>query len=129
MVKVYLSGGMASGWQDEIKQKLQKDVLFFDPRTHNFHSPKSYTAWDLLAVDQCDIVFAYMEDINPSGIGLALEVGYAKAKGKFVILVDEKASPYFPIVAECANVVCYNLKLGLTVLVKVLGLFQERKND
>ena len=79
-MKIYLSGGMHSGWQKTVKDRLHMTI--YDPRDHQFSHPQSYTAWDRLAIQKCDLVLAYMENDNPSGIGMALEVGYARALNK-----------------------------------------------
>jgi len=69
---VYLSGGLESGWQDEVMQGGPHSVEYYDPRKTNLVKPDQYTLWDLTAVQQSTFVFAHMEPDNPSGIGLAL---------------------------------------------------------
>lgn len=87
---VYLAGGHYSGWQDTVKKQVT-GFRYLDPRSHGISDPASYTAWDLSAIAASQLVFAFLEDDNPGGFGLALEVGYAKGIGKRVILVDEKS--------------------------------------
>ncbi|MFN7609952.1 MAG: hypothetical protein ACK5QX_03290, partial [bacterium] len=41
---------------------------------------------------RCDWMLAYLEESNPGGYNLAFEIGYAKALGKKVILVDTKST-------------------------------------
>ena len=89
--KVYLAGGMASGWQDRVVSEFNGEYTFFDPRSHLLESVDEYTVWDIHYVKNCDILFGYMEESNPSGYGLSLEVGFARALGKTVILVDERS--------------------------------------
>jgi nucleoside 2-deoxyribosyltransferase len=89
--KVYLAGGMTSGWQDRIVSEFKGEYTFFDPRSHLLDTVKEYTVWDIHYVKNCDILFGYMEESNPSGYGLSLEIGYASALGKTVILVDERS--------------------------------------
>lgn len=88
---VYLAGGMKSGWQKRLKDLLP-NFNYLDPCTHGFTHPSLYTEWDLQAVREADIVFAYLEQGNPSGYGLCIECGYAWALGKYIIVVDEKSS-------------------------------------
>ena len=122
--KVYLSGGMnQSNWQDKVIQTLQDEgFVFFNPRLHNLAESKEYTIWDLFYVKNCDIVFAYMQKENPSGYGLTLEIGYACALGKPVILVDERSeedkhfNKHFEIVREASSIVFENLNQGLIFL-------------
>lgn len=103
---VYLAGGFHSRWQDVVRARLP-NLEFLDPSQHNIESPKVYTAWDLEAVRRCDVLFANMEASNPGGYALALEIGYAKALGKRIYLVDglvdEKARRYFDMVRQCAD--------------------------
>ena len=63
-----------------------------------------------------------MEESNPSGIGLSLEVGFAKALGLTIILVDEKSKNdsvfknKFKIVRESATIVYDNIDDGIAYL-------------
>jgi nucleoside 2-deoxyribosyltransferase len=93
------------------------------------NNPKLYTTWDLHGVKQCDILFGYMEEINPSGYGLAAEIGYAKAMGKTIILVDERsvvddAFKYkYAFIHNIADVVFDNLDEGMEYLGTFLCFF------
>jgi nucleoside 2-deoxyribosyltransferase len=123
MLKVYLAGGFNSGWQDKVREELKNKVIFFDPRFHGLEeSASQYTTWDLFHVKNCDILFAFMEATNPSGYGLSLEVGYAKALGKTIILIDEKSlkekpfDRYFKIVRESSDSVFDTLNDGIKFL-------------
>lgn len=115
---VYLAGGFHSGWQDSII-KVFPNFHFFDPRTHNLKDEKQYTLWDLTAIRQSDWVFAYLEKDNPAGFALALEIGYAKALDKFVLLVDEKSPSdernrrYLGMVRSTSDIVFDSFEEGL----------------
>ncbi len=117
--KVYLAGGMKSGWQDKIIDKFKDKFIFFNPRDHNLLEANQYTVWDLHHIKKADIIFVYLESDNPSGFGLTLEIGYAKALNKTIILVDEKSArneifaKQFKIVRESANNVFNDLESGL----------------
>lgn len=121
---VYLAGGLKSGWQDLIiTECLDLNIVFFNPTKHNLElDSKLYTNWDLFHVSKSDIIFAFMENDNPSGLGLSLEIGYAKGLGKTIILVDEKSpmdkkfAKYFEIVHHSSDVVFDNLEKGLSFL-------------
>ena len=99
MMNVYLSGGMRSGWQQKVIEACP-NIHFINPCDHGLIDSKYYSVWDILAVDVCDVVLAYMESDNPSGLGLAYECGYARGKGKLVIMVDDKMDRYMKIVHE-----------------------------
>jgi len=103
MMKVYLSGGMRSGWQEIVKQSCP-DIHFIDPCDHGLKDAREFSLWDLVGVEQCDVILAYMEADNPAGHGLCYECGYGRAKGKLVIIVDEKMDKYMAIVREHNNV-------------------------
>lgn len=100
MIKVYLAGGMKSGWQDRV---ISKSAIFYDPRSSGLNNPDDYTKWELDHVHDCDIVFAYLEKDNPSSIGMSVEIGYAKALSKTIILVREKSHYRFDILESCAD--------------------------
>lgn len=122
--KVYLAGGMnQSNWQNKvIKSVGKKGFIFYNPREHSLTDSKEYTIWDLYYVRKCDILFAYMQKENPSGLGLTLEVGYAKALNKPIILVDERSlsdesfANKFTIVRESSSIVFNTLKEGINFL-------------
>lgn len=104
--KIYLAGGFRSGWQTVVRSKLEGFELL-DPSSHGIEDPAEYTRWDLSAVRKSDIVLANMEASNPGGYSLALEIGFAKALGKLIYLVDQLEDPaihrYFEMVRQCSD--------------------------
>ena len=122
--KVYLSGGMNnSNWQQSVIDEIGgTGYVFYNPREHNLSHSREYTIWDLLYVKNCDVVFAYMQKDNPSGYGLTLEIGYATALGKPIVLIDERSDDdekfkrYFEIVRESSSIVFNNLSDGIKFL-------------
>jgi hypothetical protein len=100
---VYLAGGFRSGWQDQIAEECV-NLNLIDPSQHGLRPEEEYTTWDLEAIRLSDIVFAYAEATNPSLYGLALEIGFAKALGKTIVLVDEK-TPKDPITGRYLGMV------------------------
>jgi nucleoside 2-deoxyribosyltransferase len=94
-----------------------------DPSAHNINDPAEYTRWDLEAVRQSDIVLANMEASNPGGYSLALEVGFAKALGKRIVLVDQieeqSVKRYFEMVRQCSERVFPTLGEALDYLLSV----------
>lgn len=97
MQNVYLAGGMRRNWRERVTGKC--DGLNFlspvDKENEYDMSLEEYGAWDLHFIRQVDIVFGYMERTNPSGIGMACELGYAHGIGKTVILVLEENNEHF----------------------------------
>lgn len=97
MKKVYLSGGTVSGWQDVVISRIGKpvdNVEFYNPATFTVGSVgrpglSLYGPMDRLKIEDCDILFAYLEASNPTAINVALELAYAKGLGKRTILCNE----------------------------------------
>lgn len=117
-MKIYLAGGMRSEWRSLVKENC-KQGLYFDPTSHHENNPDAYTLWDLAAIDGCDILFGYLAEDNPSGIGLALEIGYAKALDKTIIFVCQKDDKYFDIVKSASDVVFDSLEEGIHLLINM----------
>lgn len=95
MPKIYLAGGIRSNWQEKVTSRI--DAEFYNPRTKEVDKVLTLTefgTWDLHYIRQCDIVFAYMEKNNPSGIGMSVEIGFAKGLGKTVILCLEENNEF-----------------------------------
>ena len=105
--KIYLAGGFRSNWQGQVFERLSGSFELLDPSAHNIQDPAEYTRWDLEAVRESDIVLANMEASNPGGFSLALEVGFAKALGKRIFMVDQVEDPlmrrYFEMVRQCSE--------------------------
>jgi len=116
---------MRSGWQDYVKS--QTNLFFFDPRNKETNATLSINeigAYDLFFIQQSEIVFAYMEATNPSGIGAAAELGYAKGLGKTVILCLEPNNnhikdKYLEFLHKVSHVVYSNLDDGIAFLKKL----------
>lgn len=105
--RIYLAGGFKSNWQAQVAARMAGVFELLDPSAHSIQDPSEYTRWDLEAVRQSDIVLANMEASNPGGYSLALEVGFAKALGKRIIMVDQIEDPsvkhYFEMVRQCSE--------------------------
>lgn len=123
--KVYLSGGLRSNWQEEVIKEAGNDFIFFNPKTHGIDKPELYSVWSLYHIKQCDIFFAYMEESNPAGYALSLELGIASTLGKTIILIDEKSikddhfDRYFRMIQCHASVVFPKLEVGIEFLNKI----------
>lgn len=119
---IYLAGGFRGGWQDLVVRDLSNYFFIYNPQKHDLEEPDKYTHWDLFHVDKCDILLGYMSEENPSGYGLALEIGYAKAKGKLIILIDKRSRNddsfrrYFAICHASADVICDSLDEAIEYL-------------
>lgn len=121
--KIYLAGGFKSNWQAQVVVRLAGAFELLDPSAHNIQDPAEYTRWDLEAVRQSDIVLANMEASNPGGYSLALEVGFARALGKRIFLVDQIEDPsvrrYFEMVRQCSERVFQTLSEAIDHLLSI----------
>lgn len=120
---IYLGGGFQSGWQDQIKAAVQRFV-YYDPRFHRLRDKDQYTMWDLEAIRRSDWIFAYLEASNPGGYALAVEIGYAKALGKRIVLInekrgDERSDRYFEMLSATSDVEVGSLSEGIEFLKKL----------
>ena len=127
--RIYLAGGMHSNWRGVIYNGLdgnQSYYSFLDPMKHDLREPDQYTFWDLRAIDKCDILLGYMDRTNPSGYGLNLEIGYARALGKTIVLVvpndfwrDDPRAKYFRMAEVSANILVSTLDDAVRVLKEI----------
>jgi nucleoside 2-deoxyribosyltransferase len=92
----YLAGGMHNNeWREFLKKELSSSYnLILDPTDWDCASPEEYTEKDLAAIRKSDYIVVYMDSSNPSGFGLSVEIGYAKALNKKIIFVDNIKDDY-----------------------------------
>lgn len=120
---VYLAGGMHSNWQD-IFIDGYPDIEFIDPRSHGLSDPEDYTLWDMKGIERADIVIAYLEKSNPSGLGMAFEIGYAVGLGKPVIFENGKQDKYAKMLEHASGYVCNNLNEVIEVLDEMVIIYE-----
>ena len=116
---VYLAGGFKSGWQNSVIS-MHELINPFEKEKNGVWNIEKICTWDKYAIQKSDIVFAYLEKDNPSGIGLSCEVGYARALNKIVILVNEKQEDKFSFLCGFADIVFSNYEEGLDYLNRLL---------
>ena len=118
--RVYLAGGMHNDWRKQVIESCHEfSFEFYNPQNHGLISPDDYSTWDIHFIKQCDILFTYMDKENPSGYGLMLEIGYAKALNKTIIFVWQELGErdkYFEIAGHLADVRFLNLDMGIKFL-------------
>jgi hypothetical protein len=101
---LYLAGGMYSGWQDKVKRRLGDKVRYYDPRTDaNQDCLADLTVADRDNAKACQIMLAYFEKDNPSGLGMAAEIGMAVGTAK-IYLVDEHNHIHGFLAALCSRI-------------------------
>lgn len=125
-LKVYLAGGMrGEDWQTKVIQAVP-DAKFFNPRTHRLEYPDDYTTWDTTAIEKCDLIFAYLSPDNPSGVGMAAEIGYARALQKKAIFVKDgtrEDNRYWMFLEQLCHINTDDLGEAITVLKRLAELY------
>jgi len=126
MISLFLSGGLKTGWQDEAKFIIDAagvTVRYLDPRKwqNETTTPREYTKRDIDAIKDCQIVLAYMDSQNPSGMGLSVELGYASALGRKIVLCGpikhDWRYPYFGMHRALADEVSETLIGGCRAVI------------
>ncbi len=128
---VYLAGDPKSGWQTRVCKAIQ-DLQLLDPSKHDLSDPNELSSWGLQAIRESDVVLAYLDKEDQNGHVLAFELGYAKALGKTILLVQEHGAgeedKYFQTVREVADF-CFD-SLGEAVSYLVLSfLFEQNAKE
>jgi nucleoside 2-deoxyribosyltransferase len=97
------------------------DFRYDDPR---FGTPKAIASKNLFDTKNCDFVLAYLpREMGESvSLGTVVEVGWAHALGKPVIIVsDHPKIVQHPVVQACASWTLGTLEEAVDVLLGVLG--------
>ncbi len=127
---VYLAGDTQSGWQRRVCKAIQ-DLQLLDPSKEDLADPEELTRWGLQAIRKSDVVLAYLEKDDQNGHALAFELGYAKALGKTILLVQEHGAEqdkYIQTVRQVADF-CFD-SLGEAVSYLVLSfLFEQNAKE
>ncbi len=127
LIGIYVAGDTQSGWQNELPDLLKRQIIhhklqpapspqivYYRCDFHHLKNPFEYTPANLFGVERADILFAYLEE-SGSAVELAAEIGYARAKGKVVILVNEQDDPHTVFLEEIANFVTDSLSGGSSI--------------
>jgi len=96
-IRVYLAGDISKDerWRPKVFDALEGlNVTFLSPvdrvdyETINKSNAKNkvFEHCDYLKIDRADIVFCYIRECGSLHSGSSAEIGYAKAKGKLILL-------------------------------------------
>jgi hypothetical protein len=94
-VKIYLCGGLVTDWQDKTIEAFEDipDVEFYNPKMFDiigyYPEVHLYGPMDRYKVEDCDIIFGFLEASNPTCVNVVGEMMLAKGLGKRTILVNE----------------------------------------
>lgn len=125
--KCYLAGDIRpDNWRAKVLQRFsnREGIEFLFPQTGFSYEERSlaqterfrtgYQVADFWKVDRADVIFAYIEKDSPSIYsGTSAEIGYAKAKGKYVILVKEPTTHLYGLIKRISSIVFDKLDDGL----------------
>lgn len=96
-MRVYFAGGMISNWQDKVATELMslkknQTLELIDPRYYSNQndSAQTFVTEDLDFVRDSDVIFAFMEESNPTGYGMVWEMAVAREHKIPIIVVWEK---------------------------------------
>lgn len=88
-MKVYLAGDLHSNWQQKVIERASSHQYFNPQCDTNQNASYFWTTQEINSIKGSDMLFAYYGNDNPSGLGLALEIGVAVALNIPVIFIDE----------------------------------------
>jgi nucleoside 2-deoxyribosyltransferase len=108
-----------------------KAFVFVDSFKFSSEQEKEMMRQAMLSIDDCDLMIAETSD---KGIGIGVEVGYAKAKGKPVIYMRNENSEHSTTVSGISDFqIIYSnindLKNQLLVILSLIGSFQKEKAE
>lgn len=148
MSKVYLAGPITGktyqearyGWRQELADLLIGDVHVLSPMrheghlaeiqgplnksypTHLFSHSKMIVAKDFLDIDESTIVVANFEPATKISIGTLVELGYARAKDKTIVVIMPDGNMHdHPFVREVAAVVVPDVATAATIVGSLLS--------
>lgn len=125
---VYLSGGLHGDWQSRVMEAVP-NFKYYNPQDLQDlweEDARGVVSTELEWIVDSDIAFCYLEHDNPSGIGLSAELGFAKARGKYVILVIEKVEHYWEFLMLLADYTTGDFEDGLARL-RTMGALENYK--
>ena len=138
MTKAYIS--ISYNKRQELNDELQsiiktlrefhiKPFVFVDNFKFSSEQEKEMMQQAILSIDDCDLLIAETSD---KGIGIGVEVGYAKAKGKPVIYMRNKNADHSTTVSGLSDSqIIYDdvkdLKEQLAIVLSEIINFQNKK--
>ena len=91
---VYLAGDVFKPWRGEVVRAAGGAANFRDPAMLAARYPAismdAIAQAELAWVGECHLVFAFIHEGHKSATGTPAEIGYAKARGIPILLVDER---------------------------------------
>lgn len=115
-MKIFLAGQVTGEWQKTVQDTIYTTFTNINalgkPRflvpTADLSTPALYTAYDLGLLEEADVIVGYMEDDNPSGYGLAFELGWGVGRGTPTILLqamEDERTGYWAYIENAVDLV------------------------
>ena len=134
MIKIYLAGGLVSGWQNRVIDAVP-EAEYFNPlkvyreakQEGRRETPAQYVKRDVDWIRACDIVFCYQEKDLPETCNCSWEMGFGQALDKRVIYVNERVRPerYASMVSETCQFYTTDFQHGLDYLIALVKEIEE----
>ena len=134
MIQVYLSGGFFKSvggvpWQQYVIERFKdEEVEFFNPKDYYKPWVKEEDDWftrDIVEIADSAIMFGYMNEENPTGYGLAFEMGMAHSMGLDIIFVNEQKDRKWIMVNQGADFLVDDFEEGLRHLKDAIEEFKS----
>lgn len=109
----------------EMKTAMSVEALkaFERERNHIFSHPRMIVSKDMLDIEQCDLVVVNLLGATKVSQGTIWEMGYAKAKGKQIVLITDRDNPHnSPFISEGANIIVDNLEDAVMITNSLLSV-------
>lgn len=109
----------------EMKTAMSVEALraYEKEKNHIFSHPKMIVSKDMLDIDECTLMVVNLLNAEKPSQGTIWEMGYAKAKGKQIVVIRDKndAVHTSPFITESANVVVDNLDDAVMIVASLLS--------
>lgn len=87
--KIYLAGGLKTNWQQPLIELLSPYFEIYNPMDLYGLDIREVARTEKSWLEDSDFVLAYLEKTNPTGFGLAFELGFALARHTPSVFVNE----------------------------------------
>lgn len=122
---VMLSPMRHEGHLAEMKTAMSVDALkaYEKEKNHIFSHPKMIVSKDMLDIDECTIMVVNLLGAAKVSQGTIWEMGYAKAKGKQIVVIKSKDDNIHtsPFITESASIVVDNLEDAVMIVASLLS--------
>lgn len=108
----------------EMKTPMTREALkaFEKEKNHIFSHPRMIVSKDMLDIEQSDLVVVNLLGASKVSQGTVWEMGYAKGKGKQIVVITDKDNVHTsPFITESANVIVDNVDDAVMIVNSLLS--------